>query len=96
MSLPFFDVSAVASPFVPNSSTTSRRILLTKTTLLESTPNSSRMKKQANLIYKSVMADGPEWLTPEEQAAAMSPEETDATPARSATTISRSYSSPYR
>ncbi|MEC7597541.1 MAG: hypothetical protein VX936_04155, partial [Planctomycetota bacterium] len=33
----------------------------------------ARMKKQANLIYKSVMADGPEWLIPEEQAAAMKP-----------------------
>ncbi|MBO25975.1 MAG: hypothetical protein CMI33_05195 [Opitutales bacterium] len=33
----------------------------------------ARMKKQANLIYKSVMADGPEWLTPEEQDAAMKP-----------------------
>jgi len=29
----------------------------------------ARMKKQANLIYKSVMADGPEYVTPEEQAA---------------------------
>ena len=34
----------------------------------------ARMKKQADLIYKSVMADGPEWLTPEEQAAAMKPQ----------------------
>ena len=31
------------------------------------------MKKQANLIYKSVMADGPEYVTPEEQAAAKKP-----------------------
>jgi outer membrane protein assembly factor BamB len=33
----------------------------------------ARMKKQADLIYKSVMADGPEWLTSEEQAAAKKP-----------------------
>jgi hypothetical protein len=33
----------------------------------------ARMKKQANLIYKSVMADGPEYVTPEEQAAAKKP-----------------------
>jgi len=33
----------------------------------------ARMKKQANLIYKSVMAEAPEWLTPEEQAAAKKP-----------------------
>jgi len=33
----------------------------------------ARMKKQANLIYKSVMADAPEWLTPEEQAVAKKP-----------------------
>ena len=30
----------------------------------------ARMKKQANLIYESVMFDGPEYGTPEEQAAA--------------------------
>mgnify|MGYP001398052367 CR=1 FL=1 len=30
----------------------------------------ARMKKQANLIYKSVMADAPEWLTPKERATA--------------------------
>ena len=33
----------------------------------------ARMKKQANLIYKSVMADGPEYGTPKEQAAAKKP-----------------------
>ena len=30
----------------------------------------ARLKKQANLIYKSVMADGPEYGTPEEEATA--------------------------
>ena len=30
----------------------------------------ARMKKKAEAIYASVMADAPEWLTPEEQAAA--------------------------
>jgi arylsulfatase A len=33
----------------------------------------ARMKKQANLIYKSVMADGPEYGTPKEQVAAKKP-----------------------
>ena len=33
----------------------------------------ARLKKQANLIYKSVMADGPEYVTPEEQTAAKKP-----------------------
>ena len=33
----------------------------------------AQMKKRANAIYQSVMADGPEWLTPEKQAAAMKP-----------------------
>ena len=33
----------------------------------------ARMKKQANTIYQSVMADAPEWLATEEQAAAKKP-----------------------
>ena len=33
----------------------------------------ARMKKQANLIYQSVMADGPEYAAPEEPAAAKKP-----------------------
>ena len=35
----------------------------------------ARMKKQANQLYKSVMADGPEYVTPEEQAATKKPRE---------------------
>ena len=35
----------------------------------------ARMKKQANQLYKSVMADGPEYITPEEQAATKKPRE---------------------
>ena len=31
------------------------------------------MKKQAAAIYRSVMADAPEWPTPKEQAAAKKP-----------------------
>jgi len=42
----------------------------------------ARMKKQAAAIYRSVMADAPEWLTPEELAAAKKPHEN--TPARPA------------
>jgi len=33
----------------------------------------ARMKKQATAIYRSVMADAPEWLTPKELAAAKKP-----------------------
>jgi arylsulfatase A len=33
----------------------------------------ARMKKQAAAIHRSVMAEAPEWLTPEEQAAAKKP-----------------------
>ena len=33
----------------------------------------ARMKKQANLIYKSVMADGPDYVTPEEEATVKKP-----------------------
>ena len=35
----------------------------------------ARMKKQANQLFKSVMADGPEYVTPEEQAATKKPRE---------------------
>jgi arylsulfatase A len=35
----------------------------------------ARMKKQAAAIHRSVMAEAPEWLTPEEQAAAKKPQE---------------------
>jgi arylsulfatase A len=35
----------------------------------------ARLKKQAAAIYQSVMADAPEWLTPEELAAAKKPQE---------------------
>ena len=35
----------------------------------------ARMKKQANQLYKSVMADGPEYVTPKEQAATKKPRE---------------------
>jgi arylsulfatase A len=35
----------------------------------------ARMKKRANAIYQSVMADAPEWLTPEELADAKKPQE---------------------
>jgi arylsulfatase A len=34
----------------------------------------ARMKKQANLIYQSVMADAPEWITPEEISRTATPE----------------------
>ena len=34
----------------------------------------ARMKEQAAAIYRSVMADAPEWLTPEELAAAKQPQ----------------------
>ncbi len=34
----------------------------------------ARMKKQANAIYQSVMADGPEWVTPKETAATLPPQ----------------------
>ena len=33
----------------------------------------ARMKKQANSIYQSVMADGPEWGTPEENSTTLPP-----------------------
>ena len=35
----------------------------------------ARLKEQAAAIYRSVMADAPEWLTPKEQAAAKKPQE---------------------
>jgi arylsulfatase A len=35
----------------------------------------ARLKKQAAAIHRSVMAEAPEWLTPEEQAAAKKPQE---------------------
>ena len=37
----------------------------------------ARMKKQANLIYKSVMADGPEYVTPKELAASKKSQENE-------------------
>ena len=43
------------------------------------------MKKEANRIYQSVMADGPEWLTPEELAAANKPRENTPQPAAAGT-----------
>ena len=45
----------------------------------------ARMKKQANLIYKSVMADGPEYGTPKEQVATKKPRGNE--PQRSATGV---------
>jgi len=37
----------------------------------------ARMKKEANRIYQSVMADGPEWLTPQELTAAKKPQQNE-------------------
>ena len=49
----------------------------------------ARMTKEANRIYQSVMADGPEWLTPEELAAANKPQGKAPQPAAAGTSSSK-------
>ncbi len=47
------------------------------------------MKKQAAAIYQSVMADAPEWLTPEELAAAQKPQQNTPQPPAAGTSGSK-------